>query len=120
MESKLEDFALLKKLPWVETFYVESALPEVDPEDDLKREDAMYICSGFLCLMAGFLCRSKQLSKAANCWYNTRSPSRGMLVGFYIVLGHRPNDYYAEMLKTDGMSSCSFSLCLTLQNILPK
>lgn len=43
MESKLEDFALTSKLSWVEQFTLMSALPEVDPEDDLKREDAMFV-----------------------------------------------------------------------------
>ncbi len=43
MSSKLEDFQLTNKLSWVEQFLVVSALPEVDPEDELKREDAMSV-----------------------------------------------------------------------------
>jgi hypothetical protein len=52
LESKLEDFALLTKLPWVETFAVTGTLAEVEPEDDLKREDAMYVASvdGYICI----------------------------------------------------------------------
>ena len=42
LESKLDDFKLTHTLPWVEQFLITSALPAVDPEDDLKREEAMY------------------------------------------------------------------------------
>jgi hypothetical protein len=45
LDSKLQDFAQLSKLPWVESFLVTATLADVEPEDDLKREDAMYVCA---------------------------------------------------------------------------
>ena len=32
-----------KGMAWVEKFIVQSELPDVDPEDDLKREEAMSV-----------------------------------------------------------------------------
>ena len=47
METKIEDFKLSDAMSWEETFLVTgkaAALPaDTDPDDDFKREDALYV-----------------------------------------------------------------------------
>eukprot|EP01147_Barroeca_monosierra_P010573 gene10573-2696_t len=79
LEAKVKEFEISSSLPWTETFLVNSgALPEdIDPNDDFQREDAFYDVT-LKAILRGQLLLKK-----------------------YDVPIERPNDYFAEMLKTD-------------------
>jgi len=79
LSTKLNEFQISQKLPWVETFLIESGeLPEdLNPDEDFEREDAFYD------LTLDAVLKGQQLLRKHN------------------VPIERPADYFAEMLKTD-------------------
>lgn len=79
LETKCDEFGVSSKLPWEETLLITAPidLSEINPDDEFKREDAFY-----------------QQTLAA------------VMTGEKLLKQHklpiiRPNDYFAEMVKTD-------------------